>query len=206
MSNPYDILGVKESYTDEQIKSAYRELAKKYHPDNYADSPLKDVAEQKMQEINNAFDTIMNERRLKNPYNTSQNSYYQNSGSTRFNDIRFFIQSGRLIEAEELLNGMPINSRNAEWHFLMGTVLFHKGWLEDAISHFSAACNMEPNNPEYRAAFDRLMWQRQGNFGSSAQNNTNPYRTSVVGCGPCDVCCGLMCADMCCDCFGGPCC
>lgn len=208
MPNPYDVLGVKQSDTDEQIKNTYRELAKKYHPDNYADSPLKDAAEQKMQEINNAFDTIMNERRLKNPYNNTQ-GYYQNSGSTQLNDIRYFIQTGRIFEAEELLNGMPINARGAEWHFLMGTVLFHRGWLEEAMSHFTTACNMEPNNPEYRAALNRIMWQRQGNFGSSAQNNTNPYRTDagMGGCSCCDICCGLMCADMCCDCtHGGLCC
>ncbi len=207
MPNPYDVLGVKKSDTDEQIKNAYRELARKYHPDNYADSPLKDVAAQKMSEINDAFDTIMNERRLNNPYsqnahNQYNGGFYQSSGGIRFNDIRQFIQSGRLFEAEELLNGMPINAHNAEWHFLMGTIMFHKGWLEDASSHFSTACNMDPANPEYKAAYDRLMWQRQGNFGTSSQNNPNPYRTSS-GCGCLDICCGLMCADMCCDCMGG---
>ena len=58
MNNPYEVLGVSENASDEEIKAAYRKLAKKYHPDNYADSPLADVAEQKMKEINEAFDTI----------------------------------------------------------------------------------------------------------------------------------------------------
>ena len=58
MTNPYEVLGVSPSATDEDIKKAYRELAKKYHPDNYADSPLADLAEQKMKEVNEAYDEI----------------------------------------------------------------------------------------------------------------------------------------------------
>ena len=58
MNNPYEVLGVSETATDEEVKAAYRNLAKKYHPDNYTDSPLADVAEQKMKEINEAYDMI----------------------------------------------------------------------------------------------------------------------------------------------------
>ena len=59
MNNPYEVLGVSETATDEEVKAAYRNLAKKYHPDNYTDSPLADVAEQKMKEINEAYDMII---------------------------------------------------------------------------------------------------------------------------------------------------
>ena len=54
MTDPYKVLGVSPTATDEQVKSAYRELAKKYHPDNYVNNPLSDLAEEKMQEINQA--------------------------------------------------------------------------------------------------------------------------------------------------------
>ena len=60
--DPYTVLGVSRSSTDEEIKKAYRELAKKYHPDNYADSSLADLANEKMKEINEAYDTIQKER------------------------------------------------------------------------------------------------------------------------------------------------
>ena len=63
MSDPYKVLGVSPNATDDEIKTAYRELAKKYHPDNYAESPLADLASEKMKEINEAYDTIMNDRR-----------------------------------------------------------------------------------------------------------------------------------------------
>ena len=58
MNNPYEVLGGSPNATEEEIKKAFRSLAKKYHPDNYADSPLADVAEQKMKEVNEAYDEI----------------------------------------------------------------------------------------------------------------------------------------------------
>ena len=57
MTDPYIVLGVKPDASDEEIKRAYRELARKYHPDNYQNNPLADLAEEKMKEINEAYDT-----------------------------------------------------------------------------------------------------------------------------------------------------
>lgn len=56
--NPYDVLGVKPGATDQEIKKAYYELAKKYHPDHYEGHPLKQLAEEKMSEVNQAYDTL----------------------------------------------------------------------------------------------------------------------------------------------------
>ena len=77
MSDPYKVLGVSPNATDDEIKTAYRELAKKHHPDNYAESPLSELASEKMKEINEAYDTVMNERRARanNGGYQQQNSY-----------------------------------------------------------------------------------------------------------------------------------
>lgn len=202
MSDPYKVLGVSPDATDDQIKSAYRELAKKYHPDNYDQSPLSDLAAEKMKEINEAYDTIVAERkRHKNSgYNSSSNSYgggyHRNSNYT---DVRNLIMSGRIADAEQILKGVPSSSRDAEWYFLKGTVLFKRGWLDEATNHFSTACNMDPGNAEYRAAMNQVTNQRNGVYGG--YNTMN--RPATGGCNACDMCSSLICADCCCECMGG---
>ena len=203
MKNPYEILGVSPSATDEEIKAAYRTLAKKYHPDNYADSPLADVASEKMSEINSAFDQIMDERRGKGHHTENPYGQYRSSASSSFADIRAMIQGGRLTEAEELLDGTPLSARNAEWYFLKGSIYYSRGWLEDAANHCATACRMEPNNAEYRAAYNRMGWQRQGNTGGYGQGAYRQPTHPAGGCSACDVCQGLICADCCCECMGG---
>lgn len=195
MNDPYSVLGVDRNATDDQIKSAYRELAKKYHPDNYSDSPLSDLANEKMKEINEAYDTIMNQRTAARGFSGGYASYT----STQFNDIRSLITSGRLDEAQELLDGVPLKDRDAEWYFLNGSVLYKRGWFDDAYTNFSAACRMNPSNPEYRAAFDNINRQRGGYTGYRGG------RTSGKSCSACDICSGLICTDCCCESMGGDC-
>ena len=61
MKNPYSVLGISDKASVDEVKKAYRELAKKYHPDNYINNPLADLAEEKMKEINEAYDSIIKE-------------------------------------------------------------------------------------------------------------------------------------------------
>ncbi len=202
MKDPYVILGIDKNATDDQVKNAYRELAKKYHPDNYADNPLSDLAEEKMQEINEAYDTIMNSRKKRNSSYSGNNSNYYSQNS-KFSDIRSLIASNRIEEAQELLDGVPPEKRDAEWYFLNGTVLYKRGWFDNAFTSFSTACNMDPANPEYREAFSRMHRGRNG-------FTQNPYRSSPnMGGNACDFCTSLICADCCCEAMGGdliPCC
>lgn len=194
--NPYQVLGVSENATDAEIKNAYRELAKKYSSDNYDDSPLSDVAKQKMQEINDAYDMINDMRRNNKTANTDR-AYYQNASvNTNYPDVRRLIKEGRLDDAMQLLNGVSPNFRDAEWHFLMGMVFSRKGWTDQAYSYFQTACRMEPNNQEFISALNNMNTRR--NYNTAGYNTVNP-----AGCSVCDICTGLMCADCCCNCLGG---
>lgn len=226
MTDPYETLGISRNASDDEIKSAYINLQKKYHPDNYDDTSMKKFAEEKTKEVTEAFDQIMNERRREQVQNRNvggptvvttaqEESYYhqENSqqggysyagGASSFSDIRKMIQKNQLVEAEELLDGIPQSGRDAEWYFLKGTIFFSRGWVDDATNYFSTAVRMNPNNQEYKSALNRVMWQRQGNFGTRQNGQyRTPQNTSVGGCSACDVCSSLICADCCCECMGG---
>lgn len=196
MANPYEILGVSKDASDEEIKNAYRNLARKYHPDSYADNPLADLASEKMKEINEAYDEIV---AMRKGTGTKNSGTYANSTSPEYQNIRNLIAANKLDEAQSLLDAVPTNSRTAEWYFLSGTVLYKRGWFSNAYSSFSTAVNMDPNNPEYRQALNMMQRHGAGGYGS-------PYRTggNMGGsCNTCDFCNALICTDCCCECMGG---
>ena len=173
MSDPYQVLGVSPSAIDEEIKRAYRELVKKYHPDNYNDNPLADLAEAKMKEINEAYDMVV-KMRTQGGYQTSgggqsggQTSY--GGQSTVFGQVRQLINQGNLSEAESLLQ-MSTN-RSAEWYYLTGTIAYRKGWLDEARQNFWTACNMDPTNFEYRQALNAMgMTATRGTYGGGGDD------------------------------------
>ena len=115
--DPYAVLGVPRGASEEEIKKAYRTLARKYHPDNYTDSPLADLAEEKMKEINEAYDAIGKERASGGGGNYSSYTY---SGITSFEEVRRLISEGKYAEAEIKIDSTPMGDRGAEWNYLKG--------------------------------------------------------------------------------------
>ncbi len=198
--DPYKVLGVNPTDSDDAIKEAYRKLARKYHPDKYADGDLKELAEEKMKDVNAAYEEIQRMRAggSSGGYGSYGGSYSNSSNNGRYNyaNIRRNINTGNIGAAEAELNAVDQGDRAAEWHYLMGCVMIKKGYYVDAQRLINTACNMDPSNSEYRATRDRLNMQANGYGGG--------YQTSNVGgCSGCDVCSSLLCADCCCECMGG---
>ena len=147
MNNPYKVLGISPNATDTEVKNAYRALARKYHPDNYAaDNPLADLATEKMKEINEAYEQIQRERAA-----ASQSRSTGGRGkSYTYADIRAMVQNRRFREAGAALAAIPVEERVADWHYLQSIVLMQRGFVNDAARELEIACNMEPDNQEYQ--------------------------------------------------------
>lgn len=194
MTDPYSVLGVSSSASDEEIKRAYRELARKYHPDNYQDNPLADLAEEKMKEINEAYDEVNRLRSggssggsaYQGGYQSAYQSQSTSSASPLFQQVRQYISAGDLNTAERLLREAP--AQNAEWHFLSGSIAYRRGWLDEARQQFQIACNSDPGNLEYRQAYNLM------------QQGGQSYRSYNTGMGmdSMDCCTSLLCLNCLC--------
>lgn len=196
MKDPYIVLGVSRSDSDEEIKKAYRELARKYHPDNYVDNPLADLAQEKMKEINEAYESIQRERAggaqsktYSEPFSGSSRSGYS---SGPYADARSAINCGDLDRAEMILGS--IVDRGAEWNFLMGSLSYRRGWMDEASRYFRKASALDPTNAEYRQAADYMARTGSQPFTQRSQSNVDEI---------CDICGKLWLADCCCECMGG---
>lgn len=179
INDPYKVLGLSSNATNEQVKNAYRILVQQ-NMNN----------EKKLAELNSAYDAIMNNRR-------------GNTGNEGYNEVRRLIKQGSYNDAESVLMGL--DSSKAEWSFLMGSICYGKGYLNDAYTYFAKAAEIEPNNAEYSAAFKSMNEKKNGYMnGSSNQAGYNTFN-NTSGCGFCNTCQGLICADCCCECMGGDC-
>ncbi len=196
MKDPYEVLGISKGASQEEIKKAYRKLAKQYHPDNYVNNPLADLAQEKFKEINEAYEQLTGQGTQNGGYSGGSygRSSYSSGGVGEFSQIRNLIQMGNIHEAEVQLDAM--GNRTAEWFFLKGSIFMRKGWHQQGLNFIRQAVNMDPANPEYRAALNNYVsqTQRYRNVGYGM----NGGNTSA-----CDCCQSLICADCCCECMGG---
>lgn len=187
MNDPYRVLGISQNATDAEIKAAYYDAVRKYHPDQYKNNPLSDLAEEKLKEINQAYDEIQKLRASANNSH-SQSSY---AGDATYSTIRSKINSGDLNGAEAMLNAMQ--AKDAEWYYLKGMVFRMRGWHEEANRFFAQSYSMNPNNMEYARAY------QEGNARSAYYTG----RSNRAGDGMCNCLSSLCLADCCCECLGG---
>lgn len=204
MNNPYEVLGIKPGASEAEIKAAYKELVKKYHPDKYINNPLADLAEEKMQEINEAYDTLMKKGAAGGSYGGQQSYYggqqsygsqqsYQGDSRSYYYAVRQELDRNNLAKADQMLINAP--DRSAEWYFLSGMLSYRKGYFDDALSNVTQALHMDPNNFEYQRAYQQLR----------ARGNAYATRSSRQGYNSSDACMDCCTTYMCVSCVS-PCC
>lgn len=188
--NPYEVLGVSPNDDEETIKKAYRALVKKYHPDRYANTPLAEEANEKLKEINRAYDIITGGgTSSSNSSSGSSGSYsrgYYNNESS-FRNVRTLITMRMFDAADAMLENL---AKTAEWYFLKSVICMNRGWYQKGREYIEKACSMDPSNAEYRALYNQF------------SANTATYKTYHKEFGTCASClASICCVNLCCNSF-----
>ena len=184
IEDPYKILGVSHDASDDEIKRAYRALAKKYHPDR---NPGDQEAARKMQEVNAAYEQIKNPQKQQTNYGGySYGGYdpfggqYQqpNQEDQYFQGVRQYIRFGKFQEALNMLNNMT--DRSARWYYY--SALAHNGLGNQvtALEHIRKAVSMEPDNMEYLQTLEAIE-----HGGATYRRSAGNYRGFTFGGDPC---------------------
>lgn len=201
IANPYEVLGVSPNASNDEVKKAYRELSRKYHPDSYTDNPLADLAEEKFKEVQDAYDQIMKER--EGGFNGSQYQYGKQTAGGSQQEVELqaavnFVNNRRYQEALRVLAQLP--DRTAKWYYCSAAANYGLGNNVQALNDAQTAVNMEPGNMEYQSLLNQLKWNQQRyqnrGFGGAGGGGSNLPTTG-------NCCCDLWIADSCCECMGG---
>lgn len=198
--NPYEVLGVSRNADIEEIKRAYRELSRKYHPDSYVGNPLSSLAEEKFKQIQEAYDAIMKERNSGYSYsntNSYTNNTYYGRESGEMAEVYNLLSRRSYSQALRLLESMP--NRNAQWYYYSAIAQVGLGNTARGMDYARTAVTMEPGNTDYQNLVNQLTFQ--SNRYTSLRNT---YRGSRSGLDDTtDLCCKLWLADTLCECMGG---
>lgn len=198
ITNPYETLGISPQASNDEVKKAYREMSRKYHPDSYVDNPLADLAEEKFKEVQEAYDQIMREREGgfagHSSYEKSSSDAYREEGQLQ--KAADMVRERRYQDALWVLSGIP--AKTARWHYYSAAAHYGLGNNMQALRDIQTAVDMEPNNMEYRSLLKQLQWNSQRYQARSYGTGRGSNLPTTGNC-----CCDLWIADSCCECMGG---
>ena len=196
--NPYEVLGVSRNASIDEIKRAYKELSRKYHPDSYVGNPLSSLAEEKFKQVQEAYDAIMKEKNGDYNYaDNYNNNGYSNGESGEMAEVYNLLGRRAYSQALSLLDSMP--NRNAKWYYYSAIAQVGLGNNLRGMEYARMAVSMEPNNIEYQNLVNRLSF-----LGNRYGEVRNVYRGGRSGFDDAsDLCCKLWLADSLCECMGG---
>lgn len=225
MQNPYSVLGISPGASDEEVKKAYRQLSRKYHPDANINNPNKDAAEAKFKEVQQAYQQIMKEKEYGSSYSSQGAGYGENGGFGGYGPFGGFygqyqqdrqsgddsedtiylraamnyLSSGHYQEALNVLSN--IKDRSAQWYYYSALANSGAGNNVIALEHAKEAYQREPGNYQYQTLVSRL--ENGGNWYESMRT---PYGSSPLSGN--DFCMKLCIANLVCNlcCGGGFCC
>lgn len=180
--DPYRVLGLEPGASDDEVKRAYRQLAKKYHPDM---NPDDEYAARMMNDINAAYDQIKNP-----PKPNAHDDWHQTysggySGSTSaMHTAMFYIQMHSFHQALHILNSISPEDRSAQWYHLSAIANTGVGNKLLGYEYIKKACEMDPDNEQYQQTMEQIE-----HYGHAYTENQNTYSFGVFD--PCRTCLSL---------------
>ncbi|MBQ7407657.1 MAG: hypothetical protein IJW13_00040 [Clostridia bacterium] len=194
----YQIIGVSENVSDEELYQAYLVLRNKYQNDRFLEGEAGNEAAKKLTELNTAYNEICDYRK--------ELGSGENGASSAISEVDSLIKAGKINEAQAVLDNF--SERSAEWHYLQSVVFYKKNWINESKKQLEIAIEMDGDNQKYKTAYEKLCKQinynaqnaknsSNANWNQSGSNGgNNNYSSNYEE--PTDMMGGDSCADFCC--------